>query len=87
MAILAMLVHGRDARATITRPGERPPAVVICLQPSAFCLLPTVFPRPGGPKDFSPPREPWDSFCDRIPKAPAGAKDEGQNASTMDRMP
>ncbi len=36
------------------------PSLPFCFPPSAYCLLPTVFPRPGGPKDFSPQREPWE---------------------------
>ena len=46
-------------------------------------------PRPGGPIELSPRRKQCDSFCVTIPKAPAGAKETGLDASiiTVDRMP
>jgi hypothetical protein len=59
-------------------------------------LLPSAFPRPGGPKDFSPRRQPWGSIRVRILQSPGGAKDMAHTFanllthvifSTKDRRP
>ena len=59
------------------------------LQPTAFCLLltPTAScsSRPGGPKEFSPPREPWDSIRAKNVRAAAGAKDKGRGGNSLQR--
>ena len=53
----------------------------------ACAYVPRSPPRPAGPKEFSPRREPWDLFCDRIPTAPVGAKEPETVVPASDLLP
>jgi hypothetical protein len=64
-----------------------PPSFPVCLFPTAFCLLFSAGPE--GRKNLAHRVSRGAQLALKFSQAPAGAKDEGQNASiiAMDRMP
>jgi hypothetical protein len=67
-------VHSREptywVRCRVSRPGLVQRLFLSLRSPLAGVYFPRGSLRPGGPKEFSPRREPWDSIGVKIPPSP-----------------
>ena len=84
MNLLIDVAHGfARLRGTVAlSPKSSLPSDVVCLTALGGCRRrsvcgPSGHNRPGGPADFSPRREPWETGNTRFPRAPEGRKNSG----------